>query len=103
MENITNNYSDQIDEIMDWFDFDKVHKAMVATDWRWTGFDDVPSVEEIRADARKNLKEVIERHSEEGGYVYSGGLKASLKKYDEGDVLTLEFIVSDWDARTFDD
>ena len=25
----------RIDEVMDWFDFENVHKAMVVLDWEW--------------------------------------------------------------------
>jgi len=83
-----NKYRKQIDSIMDWFEFERVHTAMVALDWSWCDYG-IPSVPEIRAEARDILEHVIRIG---GGYVSTGGFKASLTE----DQLSLEFIVSDW-------
>lgn len=99
---MTAEHQELIDEIMDNFDFDKVHKAMEALDWEWVkdGYDkdkpmleqmSVPDVSTIRRQARRHLKEVIE------GNLYAvgtGGLKAT---WHEG-VLSLEFILAEWEA-----
>lgn len=90
---------DQIDEIMEWFDFERVHKAMVALDWRWNywikhGNSHIPSLEEIKAFAQRQLKLVSKPTETEYNHIHSGGFRASNK---DG-VLSLEFIVDSWEA-----
>lgn len=63
-----------IDEILDEFDFDKVHKVMVSLDWKWHSTDGVPAIADLRRMARSLLKQVVESkglHS-----VGSGGFTA---------------------------
>lgn len=48
-----------IDEIMDFFEFDKVHKAMVALNWQWRDVG-VPDIYEIRKTARQIMYECYE-------------------------------------------
>lgn len=79
-----------IDEIMDCFDFAKVHTCMVALDWQWVGRG-VPEELEIRQRARQLLRECVERNI--GG---TGGFEVSIDR-EEG-VLTLIFAVDHWDA-----
>lgn len=83
---------EQINEIMDWFDFDKVHRAMQALNWTWYG-KDVPLVGQIRKQARELLTEVA---NTDASCVSTGGLKAS--KTDG--ILFLEFVVEYWEAET---
>ena len=69
-----------IDDIIDEFNFEKVHKAMTALDWKWaipiTGNDgtlelQVPSLSRLKKFARYLLINSIET-----GLCFSGGLKA---------------------------
>lgn len=48
-----------IDEIMDFFEFDKVHKAMTALNWEWRAIG-VPEIYEIRKTARRMMYECYE-------------------------------------------
>jgi len=48
---------DIIDEVMDGFDFERVHKMMTAVNWTWIGNDFPPSVAELRANARRQLRD----------------------------------------------
>lgn len=86
------NQQEMIDEIMDFFDFDKVHKVMTMLDWKWAlnnGLE-IPDKSIIRKHARRLLKEVlINKKNEEYYYISSGGFKATWQ-YDE---LNLEFIL----------
>lgn len=53
---------EQIDEIMDNFDFDCVHKMMLAVDWKWSdgeGGRSVPTVPELRECARRLLYRTV--------------------------------------------
>ena len=56
---ITEAYQNQIDEIMDNFDFRRVHEMMKAVNWTWG--DDVPEEPELREEARRLLKETIRK------------------------------------------
>lgn len=80
-------YEEQIDEIMDWFDFNRVAQTMKALDWRW--FDvGVPDEPELRKKARSLLKEVAKN----GGYLQTAGFHA---QNNEGR-LKIMFVVSEW-------
>ncbi len=80
-----------IDDIMDWFDFEKVGKVMRFLKWKWvTAEEGVPIVPEIRQSARRMLKEAIQKQTTIG----FGGLKAT---YVDG-YLKLEFILSEMDS-----
>jgi hypothetical protein len=82
-----------IDNIMDWFDFEKVHRTMKALRWEWIGAEEkIPCQGEIREKARQLLTDAIQSETSIG----SGGLQVT---YDpiEG-FLKLEFVVSEWDV-----
>lgn len=80
-----------IDEVMDWFDFDKVAKTMATLNWSWWD-EGVPSEGQLRRKARQLMTECVER----GRGVATGGFKVELDIPHNG--ITLEFIVSDWSA-----
>lgn len=93
-----------IDEIMDYFDFDKVHECMDALGWEWIDEPinlkelnkntySIPDVGTIRKHARRLLRQVIEENVYR---VATGGLQAT---WHDG-VLSLEFIVAEWEAHT---
>ena len=82
-----------VDNIMDWFDFEKVHKTMRALRWEWIGAEEkIPCQGEIRERARKLLTDAIQSEMSIG----SGGLQVTYVPV-EG-FLKLEFVVSEWDA-----
>jgi len=92
---------EQIDTIMDEFDFDRVHEIMVACKWGWsTGEDDdleVPSGNEIRRTARRMLKQAVE---EKHALVSSGGftvikVKDTLALFFGVDSTSIEFADND--------
>lgn len=74
----------QIDEIMDYVDFGKIHKAMVALDWKWGKY--VPDEPEIRSAARRLLRQCNTPYLGTGGLVVRRG---------EGEA-SLSFEVSSW-------
>lgn len=47
--------AEKISQIIDRFDFQKVHEYMVLTDWKW--FDEVPTQEDLRRTATRLLVE----------------------------------------------
>jgi hypothetical protein len=52
---MTQTQAQMIGQIVDRFDFEKVHRYMVETDWKW--FDDVPTLEDLRRTAARLLVE----------------------------------------------
>ena len=70
---------EQIDEIMDNFDFERVHRMMNTLDWKWVDGDgefSVPDVPELRKTARRLLYQVIDEgfiHCGSGGFNVSKG------------------------------
>jgi len=64
--------NNQMDEIMDSFDFDQVQKIMSATDWMWVLAEKgVPDQYELRREARRLMKQAI--NGEDCG---TGGFRA---------------------------
>jgi hypothetical protein len=92
MEYNAEYWQEMLDEIMDNFDFYRVHKCMVALDWVWGKPGFIPDLSELKKKARTLLKDAIHR----GNGSSTGGLKAIID-VPEG-VLSLEFIVEQWDA-----
>ena len=91
---LTEREQEAIDNIMDYFDFDKVLKTMIALDWKWVKENhkdindlEIPSIERIRKTARKALMRAIEIKD----YTSSGGFEA---EYEDG-VLYLRFVVEE--------
>ena len=86
-------WQEMADEIMDCFDFEKVHRCMVALDWMW-GMGQtmaIPEKHEIRSTGRRILRDCI------AGKSYgTGGFQAAINREDGS--LSLQFIVADWDA-----
>ncbi len=79
---------EQIDDIMDSFNFDAVSKCMVLLEWGWASSEGkVPSIFEIKKEARRLLRSV------NVGSIETGGFKVAI---DEDNCLTLEFIIDDW-------
>lgn len=91
------------DNIMDNFDFDKVHRTMVALDWQWVDenlTNHVPDIAEIRNQARSELDRIINAFGTPNQYYCggTGGFEAKLfidddTKHPE---LELSFCVDDW-------
>ena len=99
---LTEREQEAIDNIMDYFDFDKVLKTMIALDWKWVKEDhksiddlEIPSIERIRKTAREALIRAIEIKD----YTSSGGFEAEC----EDGVLYLRFVVEEWDERASDE
>lgn len=75
MENVkTRSQAEIINDVLDEFDFESVHKAMTALDWQWFTVEGVPDIGELRRSARKRCNEAVD-----GGYCASGGFYAEYK------------------------
>ena len=92
---MTQKQQDALDNIMDNFDFDQVHKVMVFLNWKWAnsnGSLGVPEKYELRGEARRLLKMAIEEKTT----VSTGGFLAEYIEEDGG-WMDLKFVVSEWD------
>jgi hypothetical protein len=81
-----------IDEILDEFNFELVHRTMKALDWTWYGSDGVPTIGEIRRRARELLRELIKDNHR---CIASGGLYA----YKEDGLVGLRFEVTSYEVE----
>lgn len=87
--------NEDIDYILDYFDFEKVKQVMDCLEWYWHSSENgVPSIGELRKCARRLLKEVLEEGMKSKKSIIlhaTGGFKAT---YHKGE-LSLEFIVTE--------
>ena len=95
---MTPKQQDALDNIMDSFDFDKVHKVMVFLNWKWAngnGGLEVPEKYELRSEARRLLKMAIEEKTT----VSTGGFIAEYTEKEKSGWMDLKFVVSKWDEE----
>ena len=91
---------DEIDDIMDNFDFEKVHEAMTLLGWRWVDHDskafEIPEIIKLRKRARRLMQEAMD--SSKAAYsIGTGGFQVH-KTTEEGKVyLSLSFVLTSWD------
>ena len=90
---------DEIDDIMDNFDFDKVHKAMTLLGWRWwireTDSLDIPDIPRLRNRARRLMQDAMGSHMPSYS-TGTGGFEVH-KTTEEGKVyLSLSFVLTEW-------
>lgn len=91
---------DEIDDIMDNFDFDRVHDTMEMLGWGWvapdTGDYGIPEISELRKRARGLMKEAM-ASSLSSYRIATGGFQVD-KTTEEGEVfLSLSFVLTSWD------
>lgn len=90
-----------IEEILDEFDFYKVQKTMEALDWNYYDSPEkVPSIGELRRLARRLLEDVYEACSSAvpESITSTGGFEAACKLFPgtEKKYITLKFVVTEW-------
>lgn len=88
----------RLDSIMDWFDFEEVHKAMIALDWKWleSSGTRVPEIYRLKGEVRRLFWECF-NDTEQGLITIScGGFIVGLDK--KNDYADCKFAVSTWDS-----
>ena len=88
---ITEQQQEAIDEIMDWFDFERVHDVMSYLNWEWRD-NGVSSIQEMKQTARKLLKEAIM----EKVITATGGFYA---EYGDSVGLKLSFVLTEYSSE----
>lgn len=95
---MTPKQQDALDNIMDSFDFDQVHKVMVFLDWKWANMNgglEIPEKYELRSEARRLLKMAVEEKTTAS----TGGFIAEYSEGEDGGWMDLKFVISDWDEE----
>jgi hypothetical protein len=89
--------NEQIEEIINNFDFEHVSTVMGLIGWEWRG-EGVPNAQKIQEEAKRLLvssyEDCVENDSEDW-FVSSGGLRAV---YYMNSGFTLEFIIEEWNT-----
>lgn len=88
---------EDINYILDNFDFEKVKIIMECLEWYWVSCDTIPSIGEMRKCARGLLKEALLKgvENKKDMEISIGGFKALYLR--NGDFLELSFIVEEGD------
>ena len=80
---------EQIKDIMENFDFVRVHKVMKFLDWKWTPYNRIPTLHEIKESANNLLNEY-------GKKVGGGGTGGFMvRTYSDGSI-ELVFEIASW-------
>lgn len=94
---------DDIQEILDEFDWVRVIKTMKALEWRWVGVDGFPCLYDLQVKARGLLSEAAKAvlRSPKKKYRYmvgTGGFEVVAQKFKDTDKIYLElkFVVTTW-------
>ncbi len=79
---------DQIPEVMERFDFQKVHRVMEFLDWRWTSYGAVPPLSALESTAYQLLNDAVREYLADphpsGMSVSTGGFTAEVITYRSG-------------------
>ncbi len=93
---MSRDYQEDIDDILDNFDFERVKKAMDALEWKY--FDSAEktiNTYELRKTARYLLKSLIPHASKDYYMVGTGGFQATVVNCGDP-VFKLQFVVEEW-------
>lgn len=100
---ISEQVKNDIQEIIDNFDWVKVVETMSALNWKWAGQASVPNIHQLQVTAESLLASaalaVIKNTKKKASVVIgTGGFEAQAQKFKDSDkiYLSLKFIVSDW-------
>jgi len=100
---ITPSQQDKIEEIMDEFNFHRVHLVMEHLEWKWFDANGVPSHGDIRRAARGLLNSLALRPTKSGPWEHetmTGGLSAkrwgNTDEYGAWENFSLDFVLEHW-------
>jgi hypothetical protein len=86
-----------IKEIMENFDFKRVHKVMSALDWTYYDSAGIPSPDRIKEKAAELLTNIAEVKTDQYGF-YSTVAGFQVYSNSVGKIIKLSFIVAEWEA-----
>lgn len=88
-----------LDNIIDWFDFEKVNEVMKALDWSWVG-EGIPEPYRLKGQIRELFWDCFKSEKQDLVTISCGGFWVSLDK--EQDFADCKFVVSDWQSSSED-
>jgi hypothetical protein len=99
--------NDEIDYILDTFNFDRVHVAMLALDWQWRHPDAVPTIARLK----QRAKFLLDSAYKEKITIATGGLQATYHPpikdssllIDSGPILSLSFVLTETNSEDYND
>lgn len=92
------NEQDDINDILNEFDFHKVQKAMAALNWTWWDYEDTPSIKDLRKTASALLEFAKKSNSNTQDYMTAtGGFEVTRNIYpgDAKRYYSLKFVVAE--------
>ncbi len=101
-ESVYEDPTDDINEILDFFDFERVKKVMDHLNWEWVGSDGVPEIYELRQHARKLMNTAVNeciKSKQEDYFTECGGFRVECNKYNDDPkmYIRLTFNVTSWE------
>jgi hypothetical protein len=99
--------NDEIDYILDTFNFERVHVAMLALDWKWRDPLAVPTIARLKQRAKFLLDSAYKEQITivTGGLqaVYHPPIKDSDLLIDSGPILSLSFVLTETNSEDYED
>jgi hypothetical protein len=99
--------NDEIDYILETFNFERVHVAMLALDWKWRDPLAVPTIARLKQRAKFLLdsayKEKITIATGGLQAVYHPPIKDSDLLIDSGPILSLSFVLTETNSEDYND
>lgn len=96
------DYQEDIDYILDNFDFERIKKAMDALNWKYHDSEEnTISIYELRKMARYVLKSLIPHVEKDCYFIGCGGFHATVNNYGDLDkpVFKLQFVLEEWESE----
>ena len=99
--------NDEIDDIIETFNFERVHVAMTALDWKWRDPDAVPTIARLK----QRAKFLLDSAYKEKITIATGGLQAKYHPpikdsdllIDSGPILSLSFVLTETNSEDYND
>ena len=93
-----------VEEVMEDFDFEKVHDVMKQLDWRWgtpDGILEVPSIYQLMKTSERLLRDVADKYFETEGshFISTGGFEAALYVDADSKYLKLSFVLEESESE----
>ena len=97
--------NDEIDYILEMFNFERVHVAMTALDWCWTDPREVPTIARLK----QRAKILLDVAYKEQITICTGGLQAKYHPpikdsdllIDSGPILSLSFVLTETNSEDY--
>ena len=84
---------EHVDAVMDWFDFEKVHRVMTMLDWKWAEIGAVPEIPDLRKQVRGLMRSLWNSDNQSIG---TGGFVVRLHREENWARFSVAFEVTDW-------